>query len=50
MSIFARLQYVLRDGFDNVFLVYKQSSHYLGDYDGLRDHQLLGKVTYSFDF
>ena len=50
MSIFARLQYVLRGGFDNVFLVYKQSAHYLGDYDGLTDRQVLAKVTYSFDF
>jgi hypothetical protein len=50
MSIFARLQYVLRDGFDNIFVVYKQAAHYYGDYDGQTDHQLLGKVTYSFDF
>jgi hypothetical protein len=50
MSIFARLQYVLRDGFDNIFLVYKQAAHYYGDYEGQTDHQLLGKVTYSFDF
>jgi hypothetical protein len=50
MSIFARLQYVLRGGFDNIFLVYKQSAHYYGEYDGMTDHQVLAKVTYSFDF
>jgi hypothetical protein len=50
MSVFARLQYVLRGGFDNIFLVYKQAAHYIGEYDGRTDHQLLGKVTYSFDF
>jgi len=50
MSIFARLQYVLRGGFDNIFLVYKQSAYHYGDYDGQMDHQILAKVTYSFDF
>ncbi len=50
MSVFARLQYVLNDGFDNIFFVYKQATYYHGSYDGLSDHQLLAKATYSFDF
>jgi hypothetical protein len=50
MSVFARLQYVLNDGFDNIFFVYKQATYYYGSYDGLSDHQLLAKATYSFDF
>ena len=40
----------LRGGFDNIFLVYKQSAYHYGDYDGQMDHQILAKVTYSFDF
>ena len=50
MSVFARLQYVLNEGFDNIFFVYKQATYYYGTYDGLSDHQLLAKATYSFDF
>jgi hypothetical protein len=50
MSVFARLNYVYRDGFDNVFLVYKQTRMFEGVYDGREDRQLLAKMTYSFDF
>jgi len=50
MSVFARLQYVLNGGFDNIFFVYKQSTYYYGTYDGQSDHQILAKATYSFDF
>jgi hypothetical protein len=50
MSVFARLQYVMNEGFDNIFFVYKQATYYDGTYDGMSDHQLLAKATYSFDF
>ncbi len=50
MSVFARLNYVYRGGYDNVFLVYKQTRMFEGVYNGLDDRALLAKMTYSFDF
>ncbi len=50
MSVFARLNYVYRGGYDNIFLVYKQSRMQEGVYSGLSDRALLAKMTYSFDF
>lgn len=50
MSVFARLNYVYRGGYDNFYLVYKQSRMFDGVYHGLSDRALLAKMTYSLDF
>jgi hypothetical protein len=50
MSVFARLNYVYRGGYDNFFLVYKQTRMFEGVYNGLDDRALLAKMTYSLDF
>lgn len=49
MSVFARLRYVINE-IDSFFLVYKSSTLWDEVYDGVADHQLIAKMTYSVDF
>ncbi len=49
MSVYARLRYVIND-IDSFFLVYKSSTLWDEVYNGVADHQIIAKMTYSVDF
>lgn len=49
MSVYARLRYVINE-IDSFYLVYKSSRTYDEIWDGVADHQLIAKMTYSVDF
>lgn len=49
MSVFARLRYVVNE-LDSFYLVYKSSTLWDEVYNGVADHQLIAKMTYSVDF
>ncbi len=49
MSVYARLRYVLSD-IDSFYLVYKNTTLWDEVFDGVADHQLIAKMTYSIDF
>ena len=48
-SVYLRLRYVINE-IDSFYLVYKSSRLWDEVYDGIADHQLIAKVTYSLDF
>jgi len=47
--VYARLRYVINE-IDSFYLVYKSSTLWDEVYDGVADHQLIAKMTYSVDF
>ncbi len=49
MSVYARLRFVISE-IDSFYLVYKSSTLWDEVYDGVADHQLIAKMTYSIDF
>jgi hypothetical protein len=49
MSVYARLRYVINE-IDSFYLVYKSATMWDEVYDGVSDHQLIAKMTYSVDF
>ncbi|MGD8328558.1 MAG: DUF5916 domain-containing protein [Acidobacteriota bacterium] len=49
MSVYARLRYVISE-IDSFYLVYKSSTLWDEVYDGVADHQVVAKMTYSVDF
>jgi len=49
MSVYARLRYVINE-IDSFYLVYKSATVWDEVYDGVADHQLIAKMTYSVDF
>jgi len=49
MSVYARLRYVLTE-IDSFYLVYKNTTLWDEVYNGIADHQLIAKMTYSIDF
>jgi hypothetical protein len=49
MPVFLRLRYIYGND-DSVFVVYKQTRLWDGDFAGLSDRQLVIKVVKSFDF
>ena len=48
-SVYARLRYVISE-IDSFYLVYKSSRTWDEVWDGIADHQLIAKMTYSVDF
>jgi len=48
-SVYARLRYVINE-IDSFYLVYKSTRTYDDIWDGIADHQLIAKMTYSVDF
>ena len=48
-SVYARLRYVINE-IDSFYLVYKSTRTWDGIWDGIADHQLIAKMTYSVDF
>ena len=49
MSVYARLRYVVNE-IDSFFLVYKNTTTWDDVYEGVADHQIIAKMTYSVDF
>jgi hypothetical protein len=49
MSVYARLRYVINE-IDSFFFVYKSSTLWDDVYNGIADHQIIAKMTYSVDF
>ena len=48
-SVYARLRYVINE-IDSFYLVYKSTRTWDEVWDGIADHQLIAKMTYSVDF
>lgn len=47
--LFARLNYIYRNN-DDLFVVYRQTRAFGGLFEGRTDHQLISKLTYSWEF
>ena len=48
-SVYARLRYVINE-IDSFYFVYKSTRTWDEAWDGIADHQLIAKMTYSIDF
>ena len=48
-SVYARLRYVINE-IDSFYIVYKSTRTWDEAWDGIADHQLIAKMTYSIDF